>query len=517
MSVIGDPLLIGSTGGGGGGFIIVETPDPAGGTVLTITGTQVKLQAKSATPSETAQTVTPDTGDGYIGLSQVNVGAVSSTYIGSDIPVDPTPTASGATVTIPTGYYSTGTTKSVSSGTEGTPAATKGTVSNHSINITPSVTNTAGYISGGTKTGTAVSVSASELVSGTKSITSNGTNIDVTEYAAVDVAVQGGTPNLQTKTKSYTPSETAQSESVSYDSGYDGLDTVSISVGAISSTYVGSGITQRTSSDLSANGATVTAPAGYYANAGTYTIASGSATTPSTNITATPSISVSSAGVITATASTTKSITPTVSAGYVSSGTAGNVVVYGTKTENLTTQAAQTIHPSTVNQTISSGKYLTGTQTFAAVTTTNLTAANIKSGVTIEVGDSSDSDRVASVTGTYTGGGGMNVQIAAGVNRVNTTAYSAVSGQSITVSVSGTYDVYWVGFRSSTGGTNGSQLYIDGVAYGSAPETTFTNHAQAIHLTGVSLTKDQVVTVRARARGTSYYMYVGDLTIRQTA
>ena len=44
MSVIGDPLLIGSTGGGGGGFIIVETPDPAGGTVLTITGTQVKEQ-----------------------------------------------------------------------------------------------------------------------------------------------------------------------------------------------------------------------------------------------------------------------------------------------------------------------------------------------------------------------------------------------------------------------------------------------------------------------------------------
>lgn len=514
MSVIGDPLLIGSTGGGGGGFIIVETPDPAGGTVLTITGTQVKLQAKSATPSETAQTVTPDTGDGYIGLSQVNVGAISSTYVGSDIPVDPTPTASGATVTIPTGYYSTGTTKSVSSGTEGTPVATKGTVSNHSINITPSVTNTAGYISGGTKTGTAVSVSASELVSGTKSITSNGTGIDVTTFSAVDVSVQGGTPNLQTKTKSYTPSETAQSESVSYDSGYDGLDTVSISVGAISSTYVGSGITQRSSTDLSANGATVTAPAGYYANAGTYTIASGSATTPSTNITATPSISVSSAGVITATASATKSITPTVSAGYVSSGTAGNVVVYGSKTENLTTQAAQTIYPSTVNQTISSGKYLTGTQTFAAVTTTNLTAANIKSGVTIEVGDSSDSDRVASVTGTYTGGGGdMNVQTAQSTTRRNSTSLGSIN--SLTCKTAGTYDVYWTCARSNTSQTWGSQLYLGGTAYGTE-NTTWSNNVQNNHLTGVSISANTSVAVYGRSRS-GYYIYAPQLTIVQTA
>ena len=72
------------------------------------------------------------------------------------------------------------------SGTEGTPTATKGTVSNHSISVTPSVTNTAGYISGGTKTGTAVSVSASELVSGTYSVTSSGTK-DVTNYASASV------------------------------------------------------------------------------------------------------------------------------------------------------------------------------------------------------------------------------------------------------------------------------------------------------------------------------------------
>lgn len=80
----------------------------------------------------------------------------------------------------------------VAEGTAGTPTATKGTVSNHSVSVTPSVSNTEGWISGGTKTGTAVTVTASELVSGDKSITANGTNIDVTNYATVSVNVPGG-------------------------------------------------------------------------------------------------------------------------------------------------------------------------------------------------------------------------------------------------------------------------------------------------------------------------------------
>jgi hypothetical protein len=76
-------------------------------------------------------------------------------------------------------------------GTAGTPTATKGTVSNHSISITPSVTNTTGYITGSTKTGTPVTVSASELVSGSETKTVNGT-YDVTNLASLVVDVQGG-------------------------------------------------------------------------------------------------------------------------------------------------------------------------------------------------------------------------------------------------------------------------------------------------------------------------------------
>jgi len=97
-------------------------------------------------------------------------------------------TVSGDTVTAPAGYYASAASKSVASGTAGTPTATKGSVSNHAISVTPSVTNQTGYITGSTKTGTAVTVSASELVSGSETKTANGT-YDVTALAQLVVNV----------------------------------------------------------------------------------------------------------------------------------------------------------------------------------------------------------------------------------------------------------------------------------------------------------------------------------------
>ena len=75
--------------------------------------------------------------------------------------------------------------------------------------------------------------------------------------------------------------------------------------------------------------------------------------------------------------------------------------VNGSKiTGNIPSQGATTYNASTSDQTISSGRYLSGNQTIRRVTTTNLSAANIKKGVTVQVGDSGSATRVANVTGT---------------------------------------------------------------------------------------------------------------------
>ena len=198
----------------------------------------------------------------------------------------------------------------------------------------------------------------------------------------------GGTPSLQTKSKSYTPTTSQQTEAITADAGYDGLDAVNVTVNAMPS-------------------GSVTAP-------GTITGTSATVSTGSNSLTLTKTVSV------------TPSVT---TAGYVSSGTAGNSSV--SLTASVTTQAAQTIYPSTSDQTIASGRYLTGTQTVKAVTTSNLTADNVKSGVTITVGDSADADRVASVTGTYSGGGSVSTdtKTATASNYPTSLSFSSMKGQ----------------------------------------------------------------------------------------
>lgn len=129
---------------------------------------------------------------------------------------------------------------------------------------------------------------------------------------------------------------------------------------------------------------------------------------------------------------------------------------------------------------------------------------------------SDGADGYSSVTVNVSGGGGSskNVQVAQSTNRATSSTYTSVC--SLTCSTAGTYDVYWNCFRSTTGGTSGSQLHIGGSTYGSA-NTTFSNHAQTNHLTGVQISANQEVSVYARSRGSNYYAYCGQLTIVQTA
>lgn len=140
--------------------------------------------------------------------------------------------------------------------------------------------------------------------SGTKTLNTSG------KYCEGDITVQYADPEKPTQTKSVTPSESAQT--VTPDSG---KVLSSVSVGAVSSTYVGSGVTRK---------------------------------------------------------------------------------------------AAQTYTPTTTDQTIAAGQYLSGTQTVKG--DANLVAGNIKSGVSI-----------FGVTGTHSGG-------------------TTPSG-SVTITENGTYDV----------------------------------------------------------------------------
>lgn len=159
---------------------------------------------------------------------------------------------------------------------------------------------------------------------------------------------------------------------------------------------------------------------------------------------ATPAASISgtaatvSTGTNTLTLSKTVSNTPQVSAGYVSSGTAGNSNV--SLTASVTTKAAATITPGTTNQTIASGTYLTGTQTISG--DANLVAGNIKNGTTI-----------FGVTGTYSGGGGT-------LTVATKTATLSAVGQTLSFTgLSGTPKYWFVKTTSQISSSGSTAIY----------------------------------------------------------
>ena len=393
------------------GDIVVENVQdggitPSGNKAITATtSTQTGIDVTNyatvsvaPTPSETKSVttngdVTPSSGKL---LSKVTVNVPTGTARdSSDL------TVSGATVNVPAGLYSSAASKSVASGTAGTPTASKSAVSNNSVTVTPSVTNTTGYITGGTKTGTGVKVSASELVSGNKAIT---------------------------------PSETAQS-------GIDVTNFKTASVSAISSTYVGSDVTRKAAATITPTESEQVISAGQYLE-GDQTISaipsnyigSGIATKGSTTIT--PSTSIQTAvssgtyvtGDIKVSAMPTGALsTPTIntSTGVVTSGvaTAGYLDSSADKTLQLTTKSAATITPSTANKTIAAGQYLIGIQTIQG--DSNLIPENIASGVSI-----------FGVTGIHEGNTGIDTSDAtATANDIAGDKTAYVKGQKITGTV----------------------------------------------------------------------------------
>ena len=150
-----------------------------------------------------------------------------------------------------------------------------------------------------------------------------------------------------------------------------------------------------------------------------------------------------------------------------------------------------------------------GTARFDDASVTTATASDVASGKIFLASDGTIT------TGTASGGGRRkNTQVVQGTTRTTSSTLTAI-GAELTVSKTGTYDIYLSAFRSSTSSsyTFGTQLYIDGTAYGTQ-NTTWSNHVQNNHLTGVALTSGDKLRVYGRnSRGSSYYIYAPTLVI----
>lgn len=171
------------------------------------------LQSKTVSPSESAQTVKAD--NGYDGLSQVTVNAVSKTYVGSGV-----------------------TKKSAATYTPGT--SDQSIASGQYLNGTQTIKGDSNLTAGNIKSG--VSIFG---VSGTYTGSSSGGS---------------GSVSLQSKTVS--PSESTQT--VKPDSGYGGLSQVTVN--AISTTYVGSGVTKKAAATYTPSTSNQTIAASQYLN-----------------------------------------------------------------------------------------------------------------------------------------------------------------------------------------------------------------------------------------------------------
>ena len=332
-------------------------------------------QSKVVSPTESQQVVNPDSG--YDALSSVTVNAISSTYIGTGVV---TKTAesyglSGSTRTIPSGTYLTGDQTILPFKYSGISSETikYGTVvkvgdsedDDRMISITGGFTG-ANYVSTGQ-----TAAKSSQILKG---------------YSAW---VNGNEVKGNITTESAATINPTENEQIAVAAGKYTMGA--IKVAAIDSSYVGSNVPQRTSTDLTASGSIVTIPSGYYAAAASKAVTAGSVTINSPTITANPTVTLnSSTGVVTATVNNNTSVGATLISGYISTYTGGTAQASGSKTLQLTTKSASTYTPSSTTQTIASGQYLTGVQTIAG--DSNLVAANIASGVTI-----------FGITGTYTG------------------------------------------------------------------------------------------------------------------
>ena len=328
----------------------------------------------------------------------VTVDSIPSDYVGSEVPrkTSSDMTNNGATVTAPAGYYESEATKSV-------PNATwHGSTQ---INRTPSI-----------------SVDNNGLVTATiPTNSSNTTPIATDGYALANhlyPVSASGSNTLQLSTeagKTVTPTESEQTAVAEHK-----YTTGNVKVGAISSTYVGSGIGRNDSDDLTASGKTVTAPAGYYESNATKSVSDASWLAGKT-IETDPSISVDENGLITANYLYSTTMKPISTSGWADKNHTVSVTVKGTGTHQLTTKSSSDLTASGKTVTAPAGFY-------AEAATKDVADATWKSASTISVIPDISVDSSGLITANCSGWTSVSPLSASGYADSGTSAPIQIAG-----------------------------------------------------------------------------------------